>query len=173
MEACKDAGLVKSIGVANFNRRQLEHILNKPGLKHKPVCNQVECHIYLNQSKLLAFCKSQTIVLVGFCVLGTCRDQNWVDQDAPVLLEDPVLNTIAKKNSRTPAQVAMRYLLQRGIVVLVKSFNLNRIKQNFKVFDFQLSAEDMKSLDDLNRNMRYMKTRRWNDHPNYPFTDEY
>ncbi|MEE6512703.1 hypothetical protein FKM82_019880 [Ascaphus truei] len=161
MEACKDAGLVKSIGVSNFNRRQLEQILNKPGLKHKPVCNQVECHIYLNQSKLLAFCKSQDIVLVGYCVLGSCRDQNWVDQHNPILLEDPVLLKIAKKNSRMHAQVAMRYLLQRGIVVLVKSFDPYRIKRNLKVFDFELSAEDMKSLDDLNRNMRYMKTKQF------------
>ncbi|MEE6520878.1 hypothetical protein FKM82_018827 [Ascaphus truei] len=159
MEACKDAGLVKSIGVSNFNRRQLELILNKPGLKHKPVCNQVECHIYLNQSKLLAFCKSQDIVLVGYCVLGSSRDEKWVDQDSPVLLEDPVLINIAEKNSRTPAQVAIRYLLQRGIVVLAKSFNPERIKQNFQVFDFQLSDEDTKTLDELNTNMRYMKIR--------------
>ncbi|XP_075458660.1 aldo-keto reductase family 1 member C1-like isoform X2 [Ascaphus truei] len=173
LEACKDAGLVKSIGVSNFNRRQLELILNKPGLKHKPVCNQVECHIYLNQSKLLAFCKSQDIVLVGFCVLGSCRDEKWVDQDSPVLLEDPVLNTIAKKHSRTPAQVAMRHLLQRGIVVLSKSFNPTRIKQNFQVFDFQLSAEDTKTLDALNQNMRYLKVSHFKDHPKFPYNDEY
>ncbi|XP_075458663.1 aldo-keto reductase family 1 member C3-like [Ascaphus truei] len=173
LEACKDAGLVKSIGVSNFNRRQLELILNKPGLKHKPVCNQVECHIYLNQSKLLAFCKSQDIVLVGYSVLGSSRDEKWVDQDSPVLLEDPVLNTIAKKHSRTPAQVAMRYLLQRGIVVLAKSYNPVRIKQNFQVFDFQLSAEDSKTLDALNKNMRYVKTSHWKDHPKYPYNDEY
>ncbi|XP_075458661.1 estradiol 17 beta-dehydrogenase 5-like isoform X1 [Ascaphus truei] len=173
LEACKDAGLVKSIGVSNFNRRQLELILNKPGLKHKPVCNQVECHIYLNQSKLLAFCKSQDIVLVGFCVLGSSRGQKWVHQDNPVLLKNPVLNTIAIKHSRTPAQMAMRYLLQRGIVVLVKSVNPTRIKENFQVFDFQLSDEDTKTLDALNQNMRYMKSSHWKDHPKYPFTDEY
>ncbi|MEE6477831.1 hypothetical protein FKM82_011648 [Ascaphus truei] len=173
LEACKDAGLVKSIGVSNFNRRQLELILNKPGLKHKPVCNQVECHIYLNQSKLLAFCKPQDIVLVGYSVLGSSRDEKWVDQDSPVLLEDPALNTIAKKHSRTPAQVAMRYLLQRGIVVLAKSYNPVRIKQNFQVFDFQLSAEDTKTLDALNKNMRYVKTSQWKDHPKYPYNEEY
>ncbi|XP_075458655.1 aldo-keto reductase family 1 member C15-like isoform X2 [Ascaphus truei] len=173
LEACKDAGLVKSIGVSNFNRRQLELILNKPGLKHKPVCNQVECHIYLNQSKLLAFCKSQDIVLVGYCVLGSNRDEKWVDQDSPVLLEDPALNTIAKKHSRTPAQVAIRFLLQRGIVVLARSFKYNRINENFQVFDFQLSDEDTKTLDALNQNIRYMKSSLWKDHPMYPFNDEY
>ncbi|XP_053574931.1 aldo-keto reductase family 1 member C15 [Bombina bombina] len=173
LEECKAAGLVKSIGVSNFNRRQLELILNMPGLKYKPVCNQVECHIYLNQSKLLAFCKSQDIALVAYSVLGSSRDENWVDQNSPVLVEDPVLNTIAKKHNRSPAQVAMRYLLQRGVIVLAKSFTPDRIKQNFQVFDFQLSDEDVKTLDSLNTNSRYVETPMWKDHPKYPFHDEY
>ncbi|XP_069619260.1 aldo-keto reductase family 1 member C1-like isoform X2 [Ranitomeya imitator] len=133
MEACRDAGLVRSIGVSNFNRRQLELILNMPGLKYKPVCNQVECHIFLNQSKLLAFCKSRDIVLVGYSVLGSGRREGWVDQNSPKVLEDPVLNTVAKKLNRSPAQVALRYLLQRGFVVLAKSFNPERIKENFQL----------------------------------------
>ncbi|KAE8613369.1 hypothetical protein XENTR_v10007690 [Xenopus tropicalis] len=173
LEKCKDAGLVRSIGVSNFNHKQLELILNMPGLKYKPVCNQVECHIYLNQSKLLEFCKSKDIVLVGYSVLGSSRDERWIDQNSPVLLEDPVLNVIAKKLNRTPAQVAMRYLLQRGVVVLAKSFTPARIQQNFQVFDFQLDAEDMKSLDGLNRHLRYVDTTTWSDHPKYPFHEEY
>ncbi|KAM8974749.1 estradiol 17 beta-dehydrogenase 5-like isoform 1-T1 [Pelodytes ibericus] len=173
LEDCKDAGLLRSIGVSNFNRRQLELILNKPGLKYKPVCNQVECHIYLNQGKLLEFCKSHNIVLVGYSVLGSSRDENWIDQKSPVLLEDPVLNAIAKKISRTPAQVAMRYLLQRGVAVLAKSYNPARIKQNFQVFDFALNAEEMKSLDELNKNERYVKLEDWKDHPKFPFHDAY
>ncbi|KAM4748704.1 aldo-keto reductase family 1 member C1-like [Rhinophrynus dorsalis] len=173
MEECKDAGLVKSIGVSNFNRRQLELILNMPGLKYKPVCNQVECHIYLNQRKLLEFCKSQDIVLVGYSVLGSSRDEKWIDPNSPVLLEDPVLNTIAQKLSRTPAQVALRYLLQQGIVVLAKSFTPARIKQNFQIFDFELSAEDMKTLDGLNKNTRYVDITMFKDHPKFPYHDEY
>ncbi|XP_062067002.1 prostaglandin-E(2) 9-reductase-like isoform X2 [Lepus europaeus] len=132
MEKCKDAGLAKSIGVSNFNRRQLEMILNKPGLKYKPVCNQVECHLYLNQSKLLEFCKSKDIVLVAYSALGSHRDPKWVDQSAPVLLEDPVVCDLAKKHKRTPAQIALRYQLQRGVVVLAKSFTEKRIKENMQ-----------------------------------------
>uniref|UniRef100_A0A8C8Z4Z5 Aldo-keto reductase family 1 member C4 n=1 Tax=Prolemur simus TaxID=1328070 RepID=A0A8C8Z4Z5_PROSS len=173
LEKCKDAGLAKSIGVSNFNRRQLEKILNKPGLKYKPVCNQVECHPYLNQSKLLDFCKSKDIVLVAYSALGTQRDKRWVDPSSPVLLEDPVLCALAKKHKRTPALVALRYQLQRGVVVLAKSYNEQRIRENMQVFEFQLTAEDMKVLDGLNRNLRYFNSDILSDHPNYPFSDEY
>ncbi|CAO2595109.1 Aldo-keto reductase family 1 member C18 [Lemmus lemmus] len=133
MEKCKDAGLAKSIGVSNFNRRLLEMILNKPGLKYKPVCNQVECHPYLNQSKLLDYCKMNDIILVAFGALGTQRYKNCVNEDTPVLLEDPVLCAMAKKYKRTPALIALRYQLQRGIVVLAKSFNEERIRENIQV----------------------------------------
>ncbi|XP_057644013.1 estradiol 17 beta-dehydrogenase 5-like [Chionomys nivalis] len=155
MEKCKDAGLAKSIGVSNFNRRQLEMILNMPGLKHKPVCNQVECHPYLNQRKLLDFCKSKDIVMVAYSALGSQREHIGVNQNIPVLLDDPVLGSMAKKYKRTPALIALRYQLQRGIVVLAKSFTEKRIKENMQVFDFQLSLEDMKVIDGLNKNVRY------------------
>nr|KAG8539119.1 hypothetical protein GDO81_021416 [Engystomops pustulosus] len=79
MEDCKEAGLVKSIGVSNFNHKQLELILNMPGLRYKPVCNQVECHLFLNQSKLLEFCKSHDIILEAYGVLGSTRDVNWYE----------------------------------------------------------------------------------------------
>ncbi|XP_051050751.1 aldo-keto reductase family 1 member C15 isoform X1 [Phodopus roborovskii] len=161
LEKCKDSGLTKSIGVSNFNHKQLELILNKPGLKYKPTCNQVECHPYLNQSKLLEFCKSKDIVLVAYSALGSHRDPNWIDSDSPYLLEEPILKTVAKKHNRTPGQVALRYLLQRGIVVLAKSFNEKRIRENFQVFDFKLTPEDMKVIDSLNRNFRYGKMSLW------------
>ncbi|MEE6523083.1 hypothetical protein FKM82_021816 [Ascaphus truei] len=132
MEACKEAGLTRSIGLSNFNRRQLELILNMPGLKYKPVINEVECHIYMNQAKLQDFCRSKCIALMGYSVLGSSRDPTWVDQSTPVLLEDPVLGAVAKKHNRTPAQVAMRFLLQRGIVIIAKSFTPTRIQQNLQ-----------------------------------------
>ncbi|XP_044618467.1 aldo-keto reductase family 1 member C23-like isoform X2 [Equus asinus] len=173
MEKCKDAGLTKSIGVSNFNRRQLEMILNKPGLKYKPVCNQVECHPYFNQRKLLDFCKSKDIVLVAYSALGTQRVKQWVDLSSPVLLDDPVLCAMAKKYKRTPALIALRYQLQRGVVVLAKSYNEKRIKENVQVFEFQLTSEDMKVLDGLNQNLRYATAQMLADHPEYPFSDEY
>ncbi|XP_005386915.1 PREDICTED: aldo-keto reductase family 1 member C3-like isoform X4 [Chinchilla lanigera] len=173
MEKCKDAGLAKSIGVSNFNRRQLEKILNKPGLKYKPVCNQVECHPYFNQSKLLDFCKSKDIILVAFGALGTQRDKKWMDLSFPVLLEDPVLCAIAKKHNRSPALIALRYQVQRGVVVLAQSFKEKNIKENVQVFEFQLTPEDMKAIDALDRNLRYLPAKFTEGHPECPYADEY
>ncbi|XP_034366087.1 aldo-keto reductase family 1 member C1-like [Arvicanthis niloticus] len=173
MEKCKDAGLAKSIGVSNFNRRQLEMILNKPGLKYKPVCNQVECHPYLNQSKLLDFCKSRDIILVAYAALGSQRPIAWVDQNVPFLLNDPVLCGMAKKHNRSPAQIALRYHVQRGVVALAHSYEQSEMKENIQVFEFQLPSEDMEVLDGLNRNFRYFPVDIAAEHPNFPFSDEY
>ncbi|XP_077879278.1 aldo-keto reductase family 1 member C1 isoform X3 [Ictidomys tridecemlineatus] len=133
---------------------------------------EVECHPFLNQRKLLDFCKSNDIVLVAYGALGSPRDR-WTDQNTPVLLDDPVLGALAKKHNRTPALIALRYQLQRGVVVLVKSFNEKRIKENMQVFEFQLTPEDMKILDNLNRNVRYYPVVDvFYGHPNYPHFDE-
>ncbi|XP_042533152.1 aldo-keto reductase family 1 member D1 [Dipodomys spectabilis] len=173
LEACKDAGLVKSLGVSNFNRRQLELILNKPGLKYKPVSNQVECHPYFTQPKLLKFCQQHDIVIVAYSPLGTCRNPLWVNTSSPPLLKDALLNSLGKKYNKTAAQIALRFNIQRGVVVIPKSFNPERIKENFQIFDFSLSEQDMKSIEALNKNVRFVEMLMWSDHPEYPFHDEY
>ncbi|CAO2595113.1 3-alpha-hydroxysteroid dehydrogenase [Lemmus lemmus] len=122
---------------------------------------------------MLEYCKSKDIALVAYCTLGSSRDPIWVDQSSPVLLEDPVLCTMAKKYKQTPALVALRYLLQRGIVTLARSFNEKRIKEMMQVFEFHLTSEDMNVLDGLNKNLRYNSGDYFVGHPNHPFTDEY
>uniref|UniRef100_A0A5F8HD12 Aldo-keto reductase family 1 member A1 n=1 Tax=Monodelphis domestica TaxID=13616 RepID=A0A5F8HD12_MONDO len=185
LEACKDKGLVKSLGVSNFNRRQLELILNKPGLKYKPVCNQVECHPYFIQTKLLKFCQNHDIVMVAYSPLGTNRDPSclgtssilelksggapsdsflemvlWVNIHCPPLLQDPLLISLGQKYSKTPAQISLRFNIQRGIVVIPNSFNNDRIKENFQIFDFSLTDEEMKSIEGLNKGVRFVKLSR-------------
>ncbi|KAG8523338.1 Aldo-keto reductase family 1 member D1 [Galemys pyrenaicus] len=157
LEACKDAGLVKSLGVSNFNRRQLELILNKPGLKYKPVINQVECHPYFTQPKLLKFCQQHDIVLVAYSPLGTSRDPMWVNLSSPPLLKDTFLNSLGKKYNKTTAQIALRFNIQRGVVVIPKSFNPERIRENFQIFDFSLTDEEMEKIEALNKNVRYVQ----------------
>ncbi|XP_038444845.1 aldo-keto reductase family 1 member D1-like [Canis lupus familiaris] len=173
LEACKDAGLVKSLGVSNFNRRQLELILNKPGLKHKPVSNQVECHPYFTQPKLLKFCQQRDIVIIAYSPLGTSRNPTWVNISSPPLLKDELLNALGKKYKKTAAQIVLRFNIQRGVVVIPKSFNPERIKENFQIFDFSLTEEEMKDIEALNKNVRFVEMLMWCDHPEYPFHDEY
>ncbi|KAG7454305.1 hypothetical protein MATL_G00258190 [Megalops atlanticus] len=173
LEACKDAGLTKSLGVSNFNRRQLELILKKPGLKHRPVSNQVECHPYFTQPKLLEYCRQNDIVIVGYSPLGTSRDSSWVNLKCPPLLEDSLLVSIANKYKKTSAQVALRFNVQRGVVVIPKSFSPQRIRQNFQIFDFSLTEDEMKAIERLNKNIRFVELLMWSDHPEYPFHDEY
>ncbi|XP_048668575.1 estradiol 17 beta-dehydrogenase 5-like isoform X10 [Marmota marmota marmota] len=158
--------LEKSLKKLNFDYVDLYLI-------HSPMELKVECHVYLNQRKLLDFCKSKDIVLVAYGVLGTQRYKEWVDPSSPVLLDDPVLGALAKKHKRSPALIALRYQLQRGVIVLAKSLNEKRIKENIQVFDFELTAEDMKDLDGLNRNFRYVTFKLMADHPNFPLADEY
>ncbi|KAL6459927.1 hypothetical protein MHYP_G00316860 [Metynnis hypsauchen] len=173
LEACKDAGLTKSLGVSNFNKRQLELILNKPGLKHKPVTNQIECHPYFTQPKMMEFCKKNDIIIVGYSPLGTSRDPSWVNLESPPLLEDELLVSIANKYKKTSAQVALRFNVQRGVVVIPKSFSMKRIKENFEIFDFSLTDDEMKAIEGLNKNIRFVELLMWSDHPEYPFHDDF
>ncbi|XP_041071865.1 aldo-keto reductase family 1 member D1-like isoform X3 [Carcharodon carcharias] len=134
---------------------------------------EVECHPYFPQPKLKEFCDSHGIVIVGYSPLGTCRDSLWVNTKIPSLLDDPVLNSVAARHQKTSAQVALRFLAQRNVVAIPKSFNPERIKQNFEIFDFSLTSEEMKQINALNRNERYVELLMWKDHPEYPFNEEY
>uniref|UniRef100_A0A3P9DKQ2 NADP-dependent oxidoreductase domain-containing protein n=1 Tax=Maylandia zebra TaxID=106582 RepID=A0A3P9DKQ2_9CICH len=134
LEACKDAGLVKSLGVSNFNKRQLELILNNRKYKYSNLGN-VECHPYFTQQNWLEYCRQNGIVIVGYSPLGTSRDPSWYDD---------LLVSIAKKYNKTTAQVCLRFNVQRGVVVIPRAQPCSH-KENFEIFDFSLSDADMKA----------------------------
>ncbi|KAJ8921937.1 hypothetical protein NQ315_008571 [Exocentrus adspersus] len=171
MEEVYKKGLTKSIGVSNFNKRQLERLLSIATIK--PVVNQVECHPYLNQRKLIDFCRSKGIVVTGYSPLGS-PDRPWAKPDDPQLMEDPKLKQLATKYKKTPAQILLRYQIDRGVVTIPKSVTKSRIQENFDIFDFSLSKEDIAYLDTFDCNGRLCPLTAGLGHPHHPFeNDEY
>lgn len=179
MESLVDKGLVKAIGLSNFNARQIDDIFRVA--RHKPVVNQVECHVYLSQQDLIAHCRSLGVCVTAYSPLGS-GDRPWASPDEPTLLEDSQLGAIAQRYKKSPAQIILRWHIQRAVTCIPKSVTPSRIQQNIQVFDFTLSEEDMSLINSFNRNERFIVPtveregrRVWRDseHPHFPFHDLY
>jgi alcohol dehydrogenase (NADP+) len=155
MEQAVKEGLVKNIGVSNFSQKKLDNLLLNA--KIKPCMNQVECHPYLQQDELLAYCKKNDIVLTAYSPLGSKdRPISLKGDNEPILLENTIINQIAQKHQVTSAQILIKWAIERGTVVIPKSVSPQRIKENFKAQKVVLDAEDMQQIKTLNQNYRYV-----------------
>nr|XP_012153291.1 PREDICTED: protein hu-li tai shao isoform X3 [Megachile rotundata] len=171
MEECVKLGLTKSIGLSNFNSQQIERVLSIATIK--PVMNQVECHPNLNQKKLREFCAERGIAITAYSPFGSPK-RIWAKPGDPqVTIDAPEIVTIGKKYGKTPAQVVLRYLIEIGTVPIPKSTSKERIKQNINIFDFNLSPEEIQTIDKLDRGIRICPASEFKDHKDYPFNIEF
>ena len=155
MEKAVKEGLVKSIGVSNFSINKLEE-LDKTA-KIKPAVNQVESHPFLQQTELLDYCDSKSIALTSYSPLGSKDRAGFLlNKDEPSLLDNPVINKIAVKHNATPAQVLIKWQIQRNIVVIPKSVNPKRLKENYDAQFIELDGVDMKEIALLDKHFRYV-----------------
>ncbi|XP_049526093.1 aldo-keto reductase family 1 member B1-like isoform X2 [Dermacentor silvarum] len=180
MEDAANMGMTRSIGLCNFNKEQVTRILAMATIR--PAALQVECHAYMNQDDLLQFCKERSICLTAYAPLGSpvgamhvaaCSKEQKPreEQNHSDLMQHAVLRKMADTYKKTPAQILIRWLLQRGVVALPRSTCPDHIQENIQVFDFELSETDVKTLTGLNRNMRLFAYNIYGlpDRAEYPF----
>jgi diketogulonate reductase-like aldo/keto reductase len=141
LEKIQAEGQAHSIGVSNYTIRHLEGM--KKYAHVTPAINQVELHVFLQQPELIQYCEDHQIAVEAYSPLAHARKMN-----------NTVIMEIAKKHGKSYAQIMLRWDIQKGLIVIPKSVTMERIRENFAVFDFELDAEDMKQLAKQNQNLR-------------------
>jgi 2,5-diketo-D-gluconate reductase A len=139
LQEIKASGRAKSVGVSNFKVAHLERIMGETGVV--PAINQIELHPRFQQKEQRAFHARHKIVTESWSPLGQGR-----------AMKDPLIAGIAQKHGRTPAQITLRWHIQNGLVAIPKSATPSRIAENFDVFNFELTQEDMAKIGTLDNN---------------------
>uniref|UniRef100_A0A1B0G5E3 NADP-dependent oxidoreductase domain-containing protein n=1 Tax=Glossina morsitans morsitans TaxID=37546 RepID=A0A1B0G5E3_GLOMM len=169
MEPLVDDGLCRTLGLSNFNVQQIERILKVARIP--PSNLQIECHPYLNQTDLMEFCRSHNMVVTAYSPLGSPTSPYKKPGKYPIL-QNPKVLEISDKYKKTPAQVLIRYQIDRGNVVIPRSASKDHMLENFSLWDFSLKADDIQALDELCFGGRYMIMTDAQSHPHHPFADE-
>ncbi len=134
-------GRARSIGVSNFQPHHIRRLHAEAEIP--PAINQIEVHPYLTQDDVRGFCAEHQIAVEGWSPIAQGE-----------VLEDPTINDIAERAGKTPAQVVLRWHIERGDIIFPKSVTAARIKENFAIFDFELSGEDVEAISALNKDQR-------------------
>ena len=163
MESLVEKGLVKSIGISNFTTPMILDLLSYAHIK--PVVNQIEVHPYNAQPQLIEYCRKKEIVVTAYSPLGSAGNTT----DKP--LADPIITAIATDYKKTPAQILIRWSLQRGLIVIPKTVTPVRIAENLNVFDFELSESEMARINGLNKNHRFVEPSQWWGVPYFTWGD--
>jgi diketogulonate reductase-like aldo/keto reductase len=142
MEQLYRSQRVRAIGVSNFKPHHLDVLLQET--ETVPVVNQIELHPMLQQAETRAYCSERKIVVESYSPLMRGGDA----------LEHPVIATLAKNHGKTPAQIILRWHVQNNLIVIPKSVNPNRIQENFVLFDFELSEQDMQAISGMDQGQR-------------------
>ena len=139
LEAEYKKGHIKNIGISNFEDSKFDDLYNK--VEIKPVLNQIELHPFFQQKNIRE--KMEKV---------NCKTEGWapLGQALKTLFNDPIIKNCAEKYKKTPAQIILRWHIQSGFITIPKSCNPERIKENFEIFDFELTEDEMKSINNLN-----------------------
>lgn len=155
MLAARDQGLTRHVGVSNFSIRKLDRLAASGA--EMPEMNQVELHPYLQQDELLAWCREHDVLVTAYSPLGSIdRPEEMKGEDEPSLLENEVIGEIAEKHGASPAQILIAWAVARDTIVIPKSTNPQRIRQNLESAHIQLDATDMDRIRSLDRHYRYI-----------------
>ncbi len=170
MQDIHSKGLSKNIGVSNFSIKKIKHLIEGSGVT--PSVNQIEMHPYLPQVQMNEFAQENNIVLTAYSPLGSFdRLPQFKRADEPNLFKDIVVNKIAEKHKSSPAQVLIKWAIDRNTVVIPKSVNKNRIKQNLEATKLKLDKEDMNAIDNVGIDYRFLDGSIWAI-PDSPYTIE-
>lgn len=149
MEKLYDSGKVKSIGVSNFSVKKLRELLSYARIK--PANLQIEAHPYWRNEDLINFCKTEGIIVTAYSPLASDDSREKMDRkDDPSIFGDPAIKELAERHGKSPAQIVLRWGLQRGTIVIPKASSVDHLQANLDILeDFELSPEDMAQLSKL------------------------
>jgi len=139
LEKAYEQGKVKSIGISNFENQKLEELCDMA--KIKPVLNQVELHPYFQQNELRTRMEKYNTKIEAWAPLGHALTK---------VFDEELIKKLAEKYKKTPAQIVLRWHIQRGNIIIPKSQKPERMKENFEIFDFEMNKEEIKAIDELN-----------------------